>query len=39
MHDAVALYGGTVEVSGVEPHGTRFVVCFPRAAAEQEAES
>lgn len=39
VHDAVALYGGTVEVSGVEPHGTRFVVCFPRAAAEQEAES
>ena len=39
VHDAVELYGGTVEVSGVEPHGTRFVVCFPRAAAEQEAES
>ncbi len=30
VHDAVTLYGGTVEVSGVEPHGSRFVVRFPQ---------
>lgn len=35
VHDAVELYGGTVEVFGVEPHGTRFVVCFPRATGEE----
>lgn len=36
VHDAVELYGGTVEVFGVEPHGTRFVVRFPRAVVEEE---
>lgn len=38
VHDAVELYGGTVEVSGVEPHGSRFVVCFPRAMEEGESK-
>lgn len=38
VHDAVELYGGTVEVSGVEPHGSRFVVCFPRAIEEGKAK-
>lgn len=38
VHDAVELYGGTVEVSGVEPHGSRFVVCFPRAMEKGEAK-
>ena len=31
VHDAVTLYGGTVEVDCVQPHGTRFTVTFPRA--------
>ena len=31
VHDAVKLYGGTVAVEGVKPHGTRFVVEFPAA--------
>lgn len=34
VHDAAALYGGTVTVDGVEPHGTRFTVTFPRAEAD-----
>lgn len=38
VHDAVELYGGTVEVSGVEPHGARFVVCFPRVIEEGAAK-
>lgn len=29
VHDAVELYGGTVKVESVEPHGTRFNVSFP----------
>ena len=33
VHDAVTLYGGTVAVEGVDPHGSRFIVEFP--AAEQ----
>lgn len=36
VHDAVELYGGTVEVGAVEPHGSRFVVSFPRAGEETE---
>ena len=34
VHDAAALYGGTVTVDGVEPHGARFTVTFPRAKAD-----
>lgn len=29
VHDAVALYGGTVTVEPNHPQGSRFVVCFP----------
>lgn len=29
VHDAVTLYGGTVTVEGVDPHGSRFIVEFP----------
>ena len=39
VHDAAALYGGTVTVDGVEPHGTRFTVTFPRAAADDAPEA
>ena len=39
VHDAAALYGGTVTVDGVEPHGTRFTVTFPRAAADDAPET
>ena len=39
VHDAAALYGGTVTVDGVEPHGTRFTVTFPRAAAGDAPET
>ena len=39
VHDAAALYGGTVAVDGVEPHGTRFTVTFPRAAADDAPET
>lgn len=39
VHDAAALYGGTVAVDGVEPHGTRFTVTFPRAAADDAPEA
>ena len=38
VHDAAALYGGTVTVDGVEPHGTRFTVTFPRAKADNAPE-
>ena len=34
-----ALYGGVVTVDGVEPHGTRFTVTFPRAAADDAPET
>ena len=34
-----ALYGGVVTVDGVEPHGTRFTVTFPRAAADDAPEA
>lgn len=36
VHDAVKLYGGTVEVDAVQPHGSRFTVIFPRADAGEE---
>jgi DNA topoisomerase VI subunit B len=36
VHDAVKLYGGTVEVDAVQPHGSRFTVIFPRANAGEE---
>ena len=39
VHDAAALYGGVVTVDGVEPHGTRFTVTFPRAAASGAPET
>ena len=39
VHDAAALYGGTVAVDGVEPHGTRFTVTFPRAKADNAPEA
>ena len=39
VHDAAALYGGTVTVDGVEPHGTRFTVTFPRAKADNAPEA
>ena len=39
VHDAAALYGGAVTVDGVEPHGTRFTVTFPRAAADDAPET
>ena len=39
VHDAAALYGGTVTVDGVEPHGARFTVTFPRAAADDAPEA
>ena len=39
VHDAAALYGGVVTVDGVEPHGTRFTVTFPRAAADDAPET
>lgn len=29
VHDAVKLYGGTVTVESVEPHGSKFIVSFP----------
>jgi len=29
VHDAVELYGGTVTVESVEPHGSKFIVSFP----------
>ena len=38
VHDAAALYGGTVTVDGVEPHGTRFTVTFPRTKADNAPE-
>ena len=38
VHDAAALYGGTVTVDGVEPHGARFTVTFPRAKADNAPE-
>ncbi len=31
VHDAAALYGGTITVEGVEPHGSKFIVEFPAA--------
>ena len=37
--DMHALYGGVVTVDGVEPHGTRFTVTFPRAAASGAPET
>ena len=39
VHDAVALYGGTVEVDCVQPHGSRFTVIFPRAEAGEEGSN
>ena len=39
VHDAAALYGGTVTVDGVEPHGARFTVTFPRAEADNAPEA
>ena len=39
VHDAAALYGGTVTVDGVEPHGARFTVTFPRAKADNAPEA
>ena len=39
VHDAAALYGGTVTVDGVEPHGARFTVTFPRAKADSAPEA
>ena len=37
--ETVTLYGGTVTVDGVEPHGTRFTVTFPRAEADNAPEA
>ena len=39
VHDAVTLYGGTVEVDCVQPHGSRFTVIFPRAQSGEEGTS
>ena len=36
VHDAVKLYGGSVEVTDVQPHGSRFTVTFPRAEHGEE---
>ncbi len=36
VHDAAALYGGTISVESVEPHGTRFVVDFPAVERERD---
>ena len=38
VHDAAALYGGTVTVDGEEPHGARFTEPFPRAKADNAPE-
>ena len=34
VHDAVTLYGGTIAVESVEPHGSKFTVTFPAAEPE-----
>ena len=39
VHDAVALYDGTVEVADVQPHGSRFTVTFPRADGGEEGSN
>ena len=39
VHDAVKLYGGSVEVTDAQPHGSRFTVTFPRAPRGEEGSN